>query len=107
MAKFSYGEHIKTIPDVQNLVVSIIFRIEDTYTQNDLVIKVQEYLKGSNLKLSEKKLTEIIQDTLFVCQNYDLVVCSKGLYRTISGERIVITKTDFVFSNEEKLNLGI
>ena len=89
MANLIYGENVYTFLDVQNLVVSVILRLETSYTKDDLINKIKDYMKGSKLLVSDIKLSRIIEDVLDILQRYDLVICSNGKYTTINTNYIL------------------
>ena len=81
MAKVKYGSEIKTEADLQNLITGLIFRSK-SYTLTDMVNLVSRYSKGTEMVLSERKLTSMVEDTLDLFQREELVSCENGQYTT-------------------------
>lgn len=88
MAYIKTNENIKTHQDIQNLITGIIFRLQDkTYSIDKIVKLAERYLKGSPVQVSSVRLKQKVEDTLDLFQRYDLVVCQKGVYKTVKTKR--------------------
>lgn len=82
MAIVKYGADIKNKGDLQNLITGLILRMRKPYTLAYMVILVGKYNKGSEVKISMRELTEMVEETLDLFQRNDIVRCMDGEYNT-------------------------
>lgn len=101
------GSEIKNFADIENLVVSLIYRMEESFSVKQLFDLTKQYLDGCEIAYSNFDIEKIIDTKLDLLQRNNYVVCSNGEYKTTSIQKTVISKTNLIFSEEEKLDLGI
>ena len=101
------GSEIKNFADIENLVVSLIFRMENNYTQKDILSLALKYLDGCEITYSKFDIEKIIDAKLDLLQRYNHVTCCNGKYNTMSVNETMLRRTNLIFSDEEKLDLGI
>ncbi len=80
MCKVRKREQIRSYEDIRNIITGLILRQENQFKEEDIFDMVNRYSAGSTVKISERKLTELIQESLdLFCRN-DLLSCQNGFY---------------------------
>ncbi len=82
MANVKYGADIKNNGDLQNLITGLILRMRKPYTLSSMVNLVAKFNKGSEVKITKRELTQMVEETLDLFQRNDLVSCMDGEYTT-------------------------
>lgn len=98
---------IKNTTDIENLVISLIFRMKNGYTEEKILNLTFEYLSSIGVTYSKVKLLEIIDNKLDLLQRNNFLKCENGIYTNLSAKETLIRKTNLVFNREEKTDLGI
>lgn len=80
MCKINSGASIKNHQDVQNLVISTIFRQEKEYYIENILSLVQQYMVGSPVDMQRDDLYSIILDNLDILYIRNKVKCKNGCY---------------------------
>ena len=101
------GSEIKNFADIENLVVSLIFRMEESFSAKQLFESTKKYIDGSEITYSKFDIEKIIDNKLDLLQRYNHVSCCNGKYKTMSANETIMRRTNMVFNEEEKLDLGI
>ena len=75
------GKEIRSSVDIRNLIVSIIFRQNSDFTERKIFDLVENYLKGSKMKIGADDILEMIEETLNILGRNGEVACWNGKYR--------------------------
>lgn len=96
MITIKTGKNIKTIKDVENMVVALILKAK-RYNKHHIEQWATQFLRDSDVKISNKELANIVDRYLKLLQNYDLIVCKDGVYNTTQ-----LGKDTLLKANKEK-----
>lgn len=78
---------IRTEQDVQNLITAIVLRQKDKYTRPYLIKATKHYLPDPTVRVvvDEKKIKEMIDNTLMVLRKNGKVRCQVGTFYPVNG----------------------
>ena len=71
---------IKTAEDVRNLMTSIILRQTKPFKYNQILERVNGYLKGSKFNGQNKLIQELLDSSLDVFSRNDIIACWNGTW---------------------------
>lgn len=80
MCKVRTGTQVQSYEDIRNIITGLILRQENMFREEDILRMVKYYSDGSSVEISQRKLTELIQESLDLFCRYDLVSCRNGYY---------------------------
>lgn len=76
------GKEIRSNEDVRNLIVSIIFRQNSDFTKQEIFGLAKEYLKGSEVEITDDDILTMIENTLDILGRNSEITCWNGKYKT-------------------------
>lgn len=79
MCKVKSGSNLRTESDLQNLITGIILRQQHSYVESDIINTVEYHCSGNRI-VSQRRLQEMIQETLDIFSQYMKIDCTDGLY---------------------------
>ena len=97
MAKLKIGANITKREEVKDLVIELVNRMEDKFSQAFLLDLTKKYLQGSPLKLPENSVAKIVELTLFDLYEENKVVCENGIFVKLNTKK---SKKNFVEINK-------
>lgn len=80
MCKVKSGVELENKEDVQNLVIGIIFRQQERYTMKDICSTVRYFLQGTEIEMSQRYLTKIVEENLDLLNRRGKIYCRNGCY---------------------------
>ena len=80
--EFKVDLNIANFGDIENLIVSLVFKTEKVFTLDDILDLTMKYLDSYHMAYSKAKLAKNIEKQLNVLQSKKCVRCSNGRYKT-------------------------
>lgn len=80
--EFKVDLNIANFGDIENLIVSLVFKTEEVFTLDDILDLTMKYLDSYKVAYSKAKLAKSIEKQLNFLQSKKCVRCSNGRYKT-------------------------
>lgn len=79
MAEVIHNEDVKNEQDLQNLVIGVIFRMQQPFRDEEIVEIANYWLKGSKFYNDIERIRKCVEDNLDLLYRIDRVVCWNGI----------------------------
>lgn len=80
MCRVKSGKMLRNKQDLQNLIIGIINRQENTYDKEKILAIVQYYCKDADIEVGNSVLLNAIDDNLDFLYRKELIDCKDGNY---------------------------